>query len=412
IGITNLTDFLCGYLPAPQCADGAMAALVFKTLADPYVGRMNFLRVFQGTLNPDSAVYNPNREKAERIGQVLFVRGKQSEPATQVSCGDMAVVVKLTETGSGDTLCNKDNKTQLNSIEFPAPNYTVAIAPKSKNDEDKLGDAVQKLLEEDPSLRVEKNTETKQTLLTGMGEAHVNIMVSNLKRRFGVDVVMEEPKVPYRESIRSKTEVEGKHKKQSGGRGQYGHVWIRFEPAPEEDFVFTEEVFGGSVPRNYFPAVEKGLREAMLDGVLAGYPTVGVKATLYDGSYHNVDSSEMAFKIAASLAFKKAIPLAKPVLLEPIMYVEVSVPDEFMGDIIGDFNTKRGRVLGTDQVEEGTVVKANAPMSEMFKYANDLKSMTQGRGQFKMAYQSYEEVPANLTEKIIQKAKAEAEAEK
>ncbi len=412
MAVTNLTEFLCGYMPAPQCEDGAMAALVFKTLADPYVGRMNFLRVFRGTLKPDSAVYNPNREKAERIGQVLFVRGKQSEPATQVSCGDMAVVVKLTETSSGDTLCDKDNKTQLDSIEFPAPNYTVAIAPKSKNDEDKLGDAVQKLLEEDPSLRVEKNTETKQTLLTGMGEAHVNIMVSNLKRRFGVDVVMEEPKVPYRESIRGKTEVEGKHKKQSGGRGQYGHVWIRFEPAPEEDFVFTEEVFGGSVPRNYFPAVEKGLREAMVDGVLAGYPTVGIKATLYDGSYHNVDSSEMAFKIAASLAFKKAVPIAKPVLLEPIMYVEVSVPDEFMGDIIGDFNTKRGRVLGTDQVEDGTIVKAHAPMAEMFKYANDLKSMTQGRGQFKMAYQSYEEVPASLAEKIIQKAKAEAEAEK
>ena len=412
LAVTNLTEFLCGYLPAPQCEDGPMSALVFKTLADPYVGRMNFLRVFKGHLKSDSVVYNPNREKAERIGQVLFVRGKQTETTTQVSCGDMAVVVKLTETSSGDTLCDKDNKTQLDSIEFPVPNYTVAIAPKSKNDEDKLGDGVQKLLEEDPSLRVEKNTETKQTLLTGMGEAHVNIMVSNLKRRFGVDVVIEDPKVPYRESIRGKTEVEGKHKKQSGGRGQYGHVWIRFEPSLEEDFVFSEEVFGGSVPRNYYPAVEKGLREAMVEGVLAGYPTVGIKATLYDGSYHNVDSSEMAFKIAASLAFKKAVPLSKPVLLEPIMHVEVSIPDEFMGDIIGDFNTKRGRVLGTDQVEDGTIVKAQVPLAEMFKYANDLKSMTQGRGQFNMEYQSHDEVPASLAEKIIQKAKAEAEAEK
>ncbi|MCG8400706.1 MAG: elongation factor G [Firmicutes bacterium] len=409
MAITDLTGFLAAYPPAPQCQDGgSMAALVFKTLADPYVGRMNFLRVFSGTLKSDTAVYNPNREKAERIGQILFVRGKQSEPTTQVSCGDMAIVVKLAETSSGDTLCDKDDKNRLDSIDFPAPNYTVAIAPKSKNDEDKLGDAVQKLLEEDPSLRVEKNTETKQTLLTGMGEAHVNIMISNLKRRFGVDVLMEEPKVPYRESIRGKTEVEGKHKKQSGGRGQYGHVWIRFESS-EGDFEFKEEVFGGAVPRNYFPAVEKGLREAMAEGVLAGYPTVGIKATLYDGSYHSVDSSEMAFKIAASLAFKKAVPQSKPVLLEPIMNVEVAVPDEFMGDIIGDFNTKRGRVLGTDQVEEGTVVKAQVPLAEMFKYANDLKSMTQGRGQFNMEFSSYEEVPANLTEKIIQKAKDEAE---
>lgn len=412
VAVADLTSFMAGYLPAPQCEDGPMAALVYKTLADPYVGRMNFLRVFRGTMKSDSPVFNSTAEKPERIGQILFVRGKQSEPTTQVNCGDMAVVVKLTETSSGDTLCDKDSKTRLDGIDFPVPNYTVAIAPKSKNDEDKLGDAVQKLLEEDPSLRVEKNTETKQTLLTGMGEAHVNIMVSNLKRRFGVDVVMEEPKVPYRESIRAKTEVEGKHKKQSGGRGQYGHVWIRFEPLPEGDFEFNEEVFGGAVPRNYFPAVEKGLREAMVEGVLAGYPTVGIKATLYDGSYHSVDSSEMAFKIAASLAFKKAIPQAKPVLLEPVMYVEVSVPDEFMGDIIGDFNTKRGRVLGTDQVEDGTIIKAHVPLAEMFKYANDLKSMTQGRGQFKMEFYSYEEVPANLAEKIIQKAKAEAEAEK
>ncbi|AGL01442.1 translation elongation factor EF-G [Desulfoscipio gibsoniae DSM 7213] len=412
MAISDLSGFLSQYLPAPKNEDGPMAALVFKTLADPYVGRMNFIRVFRGSLKADSQVYNAIKEKNEKIGQVLFVRGKHSEQTPQVSCGDLAVVVKLTDTSSGDTLCDKDNKEALEGIDFPVPNYTLAIAPKSKNDEDKLGDAVHKLLEEDPSLRVEKNIETKQTLLTGMGEAHVNIMISNLKRRYGVDVVTEEPKVPYRETIRAKVEVEGKHKKQSGGRGQYGHVWIRFEPLAEGDFEFNEEVFGGAVPRNYFPAVEKGLRETMVEGALAGYPTVGLKATLYDGSYHNVDSSEMAFKIAASLAFKKAVPMAKPAILEPIMYVEVTVPDEFMGDIIGDFNTKRGRVLGTDQVEEGTVVKAHVPLAEMFKYANDLKSMTQGRGQFKMEFNSYEEVPAKLAEDIIQKAKAEAEAEK
>lgn len=405
--ISNLTDFLAQYIPAPTCEDGPLAALVYKTLADPYVGRMNFVRVFRGTLNSDSQVFNTNKDKLEKIGQVLFVRGKHSEQTQQVACGDLAVVVKLSDTGSGDTLCDKDHKEQLEGVDFPAPNYTVAITPVSKNDEDKLGEAVSKLLEEDPSLQVEKNSITKQTLLTGIGEAHVNIAISNMKRRYGVDVTVEDPKVPYRETIRGKVEVEGKHKKQSGGRGQYGHVWIRFEPLPEGEFEFEEEVFGGAVPRNYFPAVEKGLRETMLEGVLAGYPTVGFKATLYDGSYHNVDSSEMAFKIAASLAFKKGIPNAKPVLLEPIYYVEVTVPDDFMGDIIGDFNTKRGRVLGTDQTEDGTVVKAHVPQSEMFKYANDLKSMTQGRGQFKMEFYGYEEVPGRLAEEIIKNAQEE-----
>ncbi|WP_031513986.1 elongation factor G [Desulfofalx alkaliphila] len=409
IGITTLSEFLAQYAPAPKVEEGAMAALVFKTLADPYVGRMNFIRVFSGTFKADSQVYNPNKEKNEKVGQVLYVRGKHSEPTTQVPCGDLAVVVKLNDTASGDTLCDKSIKEPLEGIDFPVPNYTVAIAPKSKNDEDKLGDAVQKLLEEDPSLVVEKNAVTKQTLLTGMGEAHVNIMINNLKRRYGVDVITEDIKVAYRETIRAKVEAEGKHKKQSGGRGQYGHVWIRFEPLAEGDFEFHEEVFGGAVPRNFFPAVEKGLREAMLDGALAGYPTVGIKATLYDGSYHTVDSSEMAFKIAASLAFKKAVPQAKPAILEPIMYVEVTVPDEFMGDVIGDFNTKRGRVLGTEQVEGGTVVKAHVPQAEMFKYANDLKSMTQGRGQFKVEFYGYEDVPANLAEKIIAKAKEERE---
>ncbi|MBM7855278.1 elongation factor G [Desulfohalotomaculum tongense] len=405
IGVYNLDHFLAQYMPAPKCEEGPMAALVFKTLADPYVGRMNFIRVFRGTFKGDTQVYNPNKEKNEKVGQVLYVRGKNSEQTPEVPCGDMAVVVKLTETVSGDTLCDKDHKEQLEGIDFPVPNYTLAIIPKSKNDEDKLGDAIHKLIEEDPSLKMEKNTETKQTLLTGMGEAHLNIVMNKLKNRYGVDVSTEDVKVPYRETIRAKVEAEGKHKKQSGGRGQYGHVYIRFEPLAEGDFEFHEEIFGGAVPKNYFPAVEKGLREAMETGVLAGYPTVGIKATLYDGSYHSVDSSEMAFKIAASLAFKNGIPKAKPVLLEPVMYVEVTVPDEFMGDIMGDFNTKRGRVLGTEQNEDGTTIKAHVPQSEMFKYANDLKSMTQGRGQFKMEFYAYEEVPANIAEKVIAEAK-------
>jgi len=409
-GVAQLTDVVADYLPAPKEVDGPMAALVFKTIADPYVGKMNFLRVFSGKFKSDTVVYNSKKEKNEKIGNVLYVRGKTSVQTGVVPCGDLAVVVKLQDTATGDTLCDKDKPVVLEGINFPTPTLTVAIAPKSKNDEDKLGDAVFKVLEEDPTLRVEKNTETKQTLLIGMGELHLNIMLEKLKRKYGVDVVMTDPKVPYRETIRAKVEVEGKHKKQSGGRGQYGHVWIRFEPNPEEDFVFTEEIFGGSVPRQYFPAVEKGLREAMAEGVLAGYPTTGVKATLYDGSYHTVDSSELAFKIAASLAFKKGAMQAKPVLLEPIMNVEVTVPDNFMGDIISDFNTKRGRVLGTEPMGKQTVIKAMVPLSEMYRYAIDLKSMTQGRGSFTMEFSNYEEVPGRLADDIIKKAKAEAEA--
>lgn len=409
-GVAQLMDVVADYLPAPKEDNGPMAVLVFKTIADPYVGKMNFLRVFSGKFKSDSVVYNSKKEKNEKIGNVLYVRGKTSVQTDVVPCGDLAVVVKLQDTATGDTLCDKDKPVILEGIDFPTPTLTVAIAPKSKNDEDKLGDAVSKVLEEDPTLRVEKNTETKQTLLIGMGELHLNIMLEKLKRKYGVDVVMTDPKVPYRETIRAKVEVEGKHKKQSGGRGQYGHVWIRFEPNHEEDFVFTEEVFGGSVPRQYFPAVEKGLREAMAEGVLAGYPTTGVKATLYDGSYHTVDSSELAFKIAASLAFKKGTLQAKPVILEPIMNVEVTVPDNFMGDIISDFNTKRGRVLGTEPMGKQTVIKATVPLSEMYRYAIDLKSMTQGRGSFTMKFSSYEEVPARLADDVIKKAKAEAEA--
>ncbi len=411
-GVAQLLDVIKNYLPAPQENEGPMAALVFKTIADPFVGKMNFLRVMNGQFKSDTTVYNSKKEKNEKIGNVLFVRGKNTVQTDVVNCGDMAVVVKLQDTGTGDTLCDKDKHVVLEGIDFPTPTLTVAISPKSKNDEDKLGDAISKLLEEDQTMRVEKNTEIKQTLLTGMGELHINIMVEKLKRRYGVDVLLADPKVPYRETIRSKVEVEGKHKKQSGGRGQYGHVWIRFEPNPEEDFVFTEEVFGGSVPRQYFPAVEKGLREVINEGVLAGFPTTGLKATLYDGSYHNVDSSEMAFKIAAHLAFKKGALLAKPVLLEPIMNVEVRVPENNMGDIISDFNTRRGRVLGTESEDKQTVVKATCPLSEMYRYAIDLKSMTQGRGSFTMQYSSYEEVPGRQAEDIIKKAKAEAEAEK
>ena len=412
IGVAQLMDVITEFLPAPSVNDGPLAALIFKTIADPYVGKMNFLRVFRGEFHSDSTLNNSTKGKQERIGNVLYVRGKNTVQTDTVPTGDLAVVVKLQDTATGDTLCDKDNPEQLEGIKFPTPTLSIAIAPKSKNDEDKLGDAINKLLEEDPTMTFTKNTETKQTLITGMGELHVNIMMDRLKRKYGVDVVTHEAKVPYRETIRAKVEVEGKHKKQSGGRGQYGHVWIRFEPNDEDDFTFDEEVFGGAVPRNYFPAVEKGLRESLLEGVLAGYPTTGVKATLYDGSYHNVDSSELAFKIAASLAFKKGIVQAKPVLLEPIMSVDVLVPESFMGDIIGDFNTKRGRVLGTESQGKMTSIKANVPLAEMYRYAIDLKSMTQGRGSFTMEFSSYEEVPGRLADDIIKKAKEAQEAEK
>ncbi len=412
--ITNLMDFLAGYLPAPEVeANKPFSALVFKTLADPYVGKMNFVRVYTGKLKGDMVVLNSNKEKNEKIGQVLFIRGKTTAQTQEVMAGDLAVLVKLQDTDTGDTLCDKDNSIVLEGIDFPIPTLSVAITPKSKGDEDKLGTAMSKLLEEDKTVTIKKNVETKQTLVTGMGEMHLDIMMERLKRRYGVDIVTDSPRVPYRETIRAEVKVEGKHKKQTGGHGQYGHVWLKMEPlADGGDFVFEEDVFGGSVPRNYFPAVEKGVREAMSEGVLAGYPVTGIKTILVDGSYHPVDSSELAFKLASIIAFKKGAQQAKPALLEPIMSVEVTVPESFMGDVISDFNTKRGRILGMEPGGKNTKVKAQVPLSEMYRYAIDLKSMTQGRGSFLMEFMGYEEVPGRLAEDVIKKAKAAAEAEK
>lgn len=410
LAVTNLMDFLADYFPAPKVEEGPLSALVWKTLADPYVGKMTFIRVYTGVFKADSLVLNFNKDKTEKVGQILYVRGKTSESTPEVPAGDLAVLVKLQDTTTSDTLCDKDNPVELEGIHFPVPTYSIAIFPKTKGDEDKLGGAITKILEEDPAVRLEKSVETKETLLTGMGETHLDAILDRLKRRYSVEVTVDVPRVPYRETIRGSVEVEGKHKKQSGGHGQYGHVKIRFSPLPDGDFEFGEEVFGGAVPKNYFPAVEKGLRESMTEGVLAGYPVSGIKAILFDGSYHPVDSSEMAFKIAASLAFKKGVADAKPVLLEPIMNVEVVVPESFMGDIISDFNTKRGRVLGMEPSGKTTTVKAMVPLSEMYRYSIDLKSITQGRGHFSMEFSGYEEVPAKLAEDIIKKAKAEKEA--
>lgn len=411
LGIRHLLDLLVDFVPAPSVSEAdPLEVLVFKTMADPYVGKLSFFRVFGGNLKSDSVVYNANKEKDEKIAQIFVMRGKQQETVTEVKAGDLAAVAKLQETTTGDTLCRKDKPVILEGIVFPEPTLSVAIEPKSKGDEDKLGNAINKILEADPTLRLTKDLETKETILTGMGETHLDIVLERLHQKYGVEITSREPSIPYRETVRATVQQEGKYKKQTGGRGQFGHVWITLEPNPEAEFTFEEKIFGGSVPRQYIPAVEKGLREAINEGILAGYPVTGVKATLYDGSYHPVDSSEMAFKIAASMAFKKAMEKATPVLLEPIMNVEVTIPEQFMGDIMGDLNGKRGRIMGMDSQEGGVqVIKAMVPRSEMSGYAIVLKSITQGRGFFKMEFDHYDEVPARLSEEIIEKHKAEQE---
>jgi elongation factor G len=430
IGIPQLLDFLVFAAPVP--ADKALAldaegktieipagakepfrALVFKTMADPFVGKVSFFRVYSGELASDTQAVNLNKAKTERVGQLFLFRGKSQIPITKAIAGDIAAVAKLQDTNTGDTLGDKDNKYLMKGIDYPVPMASFAVEPRSKNDEEKVGVGLAKFLEEDPTFKVERNIETKQTLLYGMGDTHLEIIVSRLAKKFGVDVDLTKPRIAYKETIKGSAEVEGKHKKQSGGRGQYGHVKINFEPLPRgEQFEFVDKIFGGSVPRNYIPAVEKGLIEAMEEGVLAGFPAVDIRAILLDGSYHNVDSSEMAFKIAASLAYKKGMQEAKPILLEPIYNVEVRVPDNFMGDIMGDMPSRRGRVAGMDPQEDGTqIIRAQVPLAEMYGYSVDLRSMTQGRGEFSMEYSHYEEVPANIAEKIIAEQKKEASEE-
>lgn len=405
VGIGNLLDFFVQYAPAPQVQE-EKSALIFKTLADPYVGKMSFIRVYGGKLQGDSMVYNAQKEKEEKISTPFILRGKNQDPVQVVPAGDIAVVAKLQDAATGDTLCAKENSVQLEGIDLPVPRLPVAIAPKSKGDEDKLGSALARLAEEDPTMRVEKNVETKELILYGMGEMHVEILMEKLQRKFGVGVEMKVPRVPYRETIKKPVKVEGKHKKQSGGHGQYGHVWISMEPLVDGEFEFAEEVFGGAVPRQYFPAVEKGIREAMAEGVLAGYPVTGFKVTLTDGSYHSVDSSEMAFKLASIIAFRKGAEMAKPTLLEPISEVEIRVPEAYMGDVIGDINGKRGKVLGMEADGKFQVIKAHVPQSEMMRYAIDLKSMTQGRGSFDIRFLKYDEVPSKISEGIINELKA------
>lgn len=379
-----------------------MSALVFKTIADPFIGRLSFVKVYSGVLKADSVVYNSNQGESEKIGKVLHMCGKLQDETKQLRAGDIGAIPKLALTRTGDTLCDPARKILLDNIEFPKPMLTMAISPKAKGDEEKISQGMAKIMEEDKTIKYGLNTETRQTLISGVGETHLQVVVSKLLDKFKVSVNLDDAKVPYREAIKKKVEAEGKHKKQSGGHGQYGHVKIEFEPCDSEELIFEEKVFGGSVPKNYFPAVEKGLRDCCLTGVLAGYPVVNLKATLLDGSYHPVDSSEMAFKMAAGLAFKTGLSQAAPILLEPVDTLEVTVPETYMGDIIGDINKRRGRIMGMLPLGGGLQkIVSEVPEAEIGKYATDLRSMTQGRGRFTREFVRYEEVPNEIAKVII-----------
>jgi elongation factor G len=430
IGVQSVMDAILSYLPSPvnksykgyhpatkqemeRKTTDPFSALVFKTTADPFVGRLSFVRLLSGSLKPDSTLYNVTKDKSERIGSIFTMKGKTQDALTTAHAGDIVVIPKLADTKTNDCLCDKDHPVIYDLIQYPKPMFMAAIEPKNKGDEDKLANALNRMADEDTTFQIEKNTETHQMLVRGISDLHLDVIAERMKRKFGVDVKLSDPKVPYRETIRSSVKIEYKHKKQSGGHGQYGHVWLQLDPIPQGGFEFTESIFGGSVPRNYFPAVEKGVREAMLGGVLAGYPVTDIKVNLFDGSYHDVDSSEMAFKIAASSALKKGALQAKPVLLEPVYDVEVIVPESFMGDIIGDFNSRRGRILGMEPIGNGLgVVRAQAPLAELFRYPIELRSMTQGRGRFDMTFKHYEDVPQRIADQIIaeyKKTKTEEE---
>ncbi|MHB1160562.1 MAG: elongation factor G [Chloroflexota bacterium] len=403
-----------GEIPAQKLVEkGQLSALVWKTVSDPYVGRLNYFRVYSGTVQSDSHIWNPNRSREERIGQLYMLTGKRQDAVPRIGTGDMGAVAKLQETSTGDTMTVREHPVVLKGIVFPDPVFSAAISPKTKADLDKLGPALTRMTEEDPTIRVEKNAETGDTLMSGMGESHIDITAERMKRKFGVDVNIAVPRVAYRETITSSAKAQGRYKKQTGGHGMFGDTWLELEPLPRgSDFVFEDKVVGGSVPKNFIPAVEKGVRESMVEGVLAGFPMVDVKAILYDGSYHPVDSNEMSFKIAASMGFKKAAMDARPVLLEPVVEMDITVPDAYTGDIIGDLNGKRAQVLGMIPEDGFTTIQARAPYSEVRRYATDLRSITAARGKFTMKYTGYEEVPAHVAQQVIAEAKKEKEQEK
>ncbi len=433
IGVTDFLDEMEALFPYPAEIDGIngvnpqtgaevtrqpadnepFSAMVFKTLADPYVGKLTYFRVYSGVLKSDSHIFNSTRNVEERIGQIYIVRGKTQMATSEVHAGDVAAVAKLAETITGDTLCDKSKPIRYPEVAFPAPVYSVAIQAKTKVDEDKLGPALAKLSDEDPTFKHHRDPATGQTLISGLGEAHLDIIVDRLKRKFGVSVDVGTPRIPYRETITCAAKAQGKHKKQSGGRGQYGDAWVELEPTNRSDgFEFVDKVVGGSIPRQYIPAVEKGIREAMDRGILAGYPVVDIRAKVYDGSFHPVDSSEMAFKMAGIMAFQNASEKACPILLEPVMDVEVTVPEGYMGDVIGDLNGKRGRILGMEPIEDGKErIKAIVPQSEMLRYAIDLRSIARGRGSFSANISHYEQVPAHTAQQVIEQAKKDKKEE-
>jgi elongation factor G len=392
---------------------GPTSAFVFKTFVDPYAGRVNLFRVITGVLRSDHTILNVNKGIHEKITTISVLQGKNASPVQEVYAGDIGSVAKLKETQTNDTLADPNFGVKFAPIQFPHPIISYAIEPKSRGDEEKISTAMHKMADEDPVLRFERDPQTKELLVSGMGQLHVEVVVARLKRRFGVEVLLHPPKVPYRETIKGKAEVQGKYKKQSGGRGQYGDCWITMEPLPrDQDFEFVDKIFGGSIPRNYIPAVEKGIQEARNHGILAGYPVVNFRVTVFDGSFHPVDSSEMAFKIAGSMAFKKGMEEAKPVLLEPIMHVEITAPADYMGTIMGDLNGRRGRMLGMDSSGVNQVIRATVPLSEMLNYAPTLTSVTGGRGSYEMSFSHYDEVPAHLSQKIIDEQRAKIQHEK
>ena len=432
VGLSKVLDNIIDLMPSPAgtvatgvnpktgdeveraCEDNApFSAQVFKTMADPFVGKLSLMKVMSGTLTGDTTLYNVNAEKSEKPGTIYTLKGKKQNATQKVCAGDICALAKLQSVATGNTLCDGANPVKYAEIEFPAPCISKAVYAKKAGEEDKIFSGLARLMEEDPTITVTKNVETTESVLSGLGEMHIEVVAKKLASKFGAECVLQDPKIPYRESIRKPIDVQGRHKKQSGGHGQFGDVKIKFRPNDDPndtEFHFVDSVVGGTVPRNFIPAVEKGLRDNIKHGVLAGFPVVGLTAELYDGSYHPVDSSEMAFKTAARLAFKQ-LTGANPILLEPIYHVEVDVPDQYMGDIIGDMNKRRGRIMGMDKVGELQRVTAEAPLSEMFKYATDLRSMTQARGSFTMQFERYEEVPATDAKKIIETCKQEEEDE-
>lgn len=430
IGIEGLLDAIVRYLPSPaeepparaRGKDGAEVSVaptregplllqVFKTTADPFVGRLSYLRVFAGVVRSHDHVWNAVRGEEERIGQLLLLKGKDQEPVGEIGAGEIGAVAKLVATVTGDSLSSREVPLTLPDLVFPEPSLPVAVEPQSKADLDKLSSALARLQEEDRTVRVERHQETGEQLLVAQGESHVAVIAERLKRKFGAAVVTRPPRVPYRETIRGRTQVEGRHKKQTGGHGQFGHVWLEIEPNPGGGVEFAEHVVGGVVPRQFFPGVEKGVREVAARGPLAGYPVVGFKATLYDGSFHTVDSDELSFRLAAAMATRKGIQEASPVLLEPIMELEVRVPEAYMGDVNRDLNTRRGRVLGMDSLDGGIqVVRAQVPQAELASYATELRSLTGGRGIFRATLDHYEEVPAHVAQKVVEAHRKETEA--